>query len=107
MTQELPKFDFLIEYVLALLEKNNINLDEEQKKMYVPQILAQLELRLGLELMTKLNDEQKEEFSKMFEDFNTSSEQWNIFWHKSIPTFDEDVNLVLMAFAEKVKKILS
>lgn len=107
MAGKTPKFDFLIEYVLALLEENNIILDDEQKKMYVPQILAQVELRLGLQMLSKLNEGQKKQFSELLDNPKTSPEQWNRFWHDSIPTFDAEVKSVLLAFAEKVKTIMS
>ncbi|TAN33845.1 hypothetical protein EPN28_01240 [Patescibacteria group bacterium] len=102
-----PKFDFLIEYILGLLEKNNINLTAEQKKIYVPQILAQVELRLGLKLLPLLNEKQKDKFVKLMNHDKTTPTEWSDFWHESVPTFDEDVQTVLMEFAEKVKTILA
>lgn len=102
-----PKFDFLIEYVLALFEENKLNLTEEQKKLYIPQILGQIELRLGVELLPKLNAAQKEVFVKMTNDPKTTAMDWNKFWKDSVPTFDEDVKNILVKFAEKVKTILA
>ena len=102
-----PQFNFLVEYILALLEENNVNLTEEQKKMYVPQILAQVELRLGLELMPKLNAEQKEEFTNLSNNENATAEQWKNFWESSVPTFEEDVKNVLIKFTERVRQILA
>lgn len=107
MAEVTPKFDFLIEYVLSLLETNNINLSVEQKGMYVPQLLAQVEMRLGLKLLPKLNDEQKEAFTDLTNSKNTTPQEWEKFWHESVPTFDEDVKEVLVEFAEEAKQILA
>lgn len=101
-----PKFDFLIEYILALLEENKIELTDEQKKVYVPQILAQVELRLGLKLLPQLTDEQKDKFAKMVNQ-EAGPQEWSKFWHEAVPAFDDDVKEVLMGFAEKTKQILA
>ncbi len=106
MAQQMPKLDFLVEYILVLLEENKINLTEEQQKVYVPQILAQVELRLGLEIFPKLNDSQKDKFTKLMNDANTTADQWKDFWFSSVPTFEEDVKKVLMNFSDKVRQIL-
>jgi hypothetical protein len=48
----MAQFDFLTEYVLELLKQNGLgNLSDEQKNAYVPQVLAPVEQRLGLELL--------------------------------------------------------
>lgn len=107
MAQQMPKLDFLVEYILALLEENKINLTEEQQKVYVPQILSQVELRLGLEIFPKLNDAQKNEFTKLMNNANTTADQWKNFWFSSVPTFEEDVKKVLMNFSDKVRQILA
>jgi hypothetical protein len=107
MAQNTHQFDFLIEYVLALLEENKISLTDEQKKIYVPQILAQVELRLGLELLPKLTAPQKEKFVKLANNVNTTPGEWKIFWHSAVPSFEEEVKGVLIAFAEKIKQILA
>ncbi len=101
------QFGFLIEYVLALLDENKISLTDEQKKMYVPQLLAQVEMRLGMDLLPKLNEKQKEQLARLTNDPKTTNEQWKKFWHASIPTFENDVKVVLMKFAERVRQIMS
>ncbi len=107
MAQDTHHFDFLTEYVLALLEENDIELTDDQKKMYVPQILAQLEMRLGLELLPKLSEAQKEKFAKMTNNENISVEEWKKFWYGAVPTFEIDIKNTLITFAEKVKQILA
>lgn len=107
MAQTTHQFDFLIEYVLALLEENKIEMSEEQKKVYVPQVLAQLEMRLGLKLLPKLDDKQKDKFIKLMNNESTAAEEWKSFWYDSAPTFEEDLKEVLVEFSEKTKQILS
>jgi len=107
MPQTTHQFDFLIEYVLALLEENKIDLSEEQKKIYVPQILAQVEMRLGVKLLPKLDGKQTDRFVKLSNNENTTPEEWKSFWHESTPTFAEDVKGVLVEFAEKIKQLLA
>ncbi len=107
MSQTKHQFDFLIEYVLALLEENKISLAEEQKKIYVPQIMAQVEMRLGLKLLPQLNDKQTDKFVKLSNNENTSPEEWKNFWHDSAPNFEEKVKEVLVEFTEKTKQLLA
>mgnify|MGYP001559283188 CR=1 FL=1 len=107
MSQTTHQFDFLIEYVLALLEENKIELSEEQKKIYVPQILAQVEMRLGAKLLPKLDGKQTDRFVKLSNNEGASPEEWKAFWHESVPTFEEDVKNILTEFAEKTKQLLA
>jgi len=107
MPKNTHHFDFLIEYVLALLEENGIELTDDQKKIYVPQILAQVEMRLGLELLPKLSDDQKTTFAKLANTEGTSAESWRKFWYQALPSFEEDIKNVLIDFSEKVKQILA
>ncbi len=107
MAQTTHQFDFLIEYVLALLDENKIELSEEQKKIYVPQILAQVEMRLGSKLLPQLDGKQTDKFVKLSNNENTTPEEWKNFWYESVPSFEEDVKDILVEFAEKTKQILA
>lgn len=107
MAQTTHQFDFLIEYVLALLEENKIELSEEQKKIYVPQILAQVEMRLGVKLLPQLDAKQTDRFVKLSNNAKTTPEEWKSFWYESVPTFEEDMKSVLMEFAEKTRQLLA
>lgn len=107
MSQTTHQFDFLIEYVLALLEENKIDLSEEQKKIYVPQILAQVEMRLGVKLLPQLDGKQTDMFVKLSNNESATPEEWKNFWHESVPTFDADVKDILVEFAEKTKQLLA
>lgn len=101
------QFDFLIEYVLALLEENKITLTEEQKKIYVPQIMAQVEMRLGLKLIPQLDGKQTEKFVKLTNNGSASSEEWKKFWYDSVPNFADQVKETLVEFSEKTKQLLA
>lgn len=103
MAQSSMQLDFLIDFILTLLENNGIALTESQKKMYVPQLLAQVEARLGLQLLPKLNDAQKEKLAKLTNDKKTTPGEWKKFWY-AVPGFEEDIKSVLTDFAAKVKQ---
>jgi len=82
-------------------------LTDEQRRIYVPQVLARLEERIGLEMLPKLSKPQLTQFAKFAESENTTGEQWRDFWYASIPTFEEDLKKIIIAFGEKVSAILS
>lgn len=103
----MPKFDFLAEYALELLKQNNLDLSGEQKNIYLPQILGQVEERLGLELLPKLNEAQMNEMARLVNDAQAGAEEWKKFWYSAIPTFEQDVKNVLISFAEEVKQLLA
>ncbi|PLX28868.1 hypothetical protein C0581_00710 [Candidatus Parcubacteria bacterium] len=107
MAQENNQFDFLSTYIEALLVNNGLDdLSEEQKNVYIPQIMAHVEERIGLEVLPKLNDTQLDEFAKLTEG-ETTPEQWRDFWNTSIPSFEEDIKKILETFAGRVSQILS
>jgi len=100
--------DFLTEFVLKILEENSMgDLTAEQKNVYVPRLQAQLEERIGLELLPKLDKEQMENFVELTNRETATPEEWKNFWYNSIPNFEEELQLVLVKFAEEVKKILT
>lgn len=102
------QFDFLKGYVEALLIQNGFdNLSEQQKEIYVPQILGHLEQRIGIEMLPKLSEEKIKVFAKLLEKESTSPEDWKDFWYGSVENFEEEVKQILLAFAERVKQILA
>jgi len=101
------QFDFLTEYVLEILEQNNIQLTEEQKDLYIPRLLTQVEQRLGLELVPKLTEEQLVSFNSLLEKEHTTSLEWETFWKQALPTLEEDVKGILNIFADEVRQILA
>jgi hypothetical protein len=100
-------FDFLTGYVLQLFEEHGLSdLTEEQKQLYVPQLLSHVERRIGIVLLPKLSDEDRETFVS-FTNKEASQEEWKTFWYEAIPTFEEDVKNVLTEFSDSVGKILT
>jgi len=107
MPEQQAQFDFLTDYVLKLLEENGLgDLTDEQKNVYVPQLLGQVEQRLGLALMPKLDDAQLEQFTALVNKSGAGPAEWEAFWKGAIPTFEQDVQNVLTEFGGKVKEIL-
>lgn len=104
----MSKFDFLEGYVLKLLDDNGLgNLSDEQKGMYVPQLLTLLEERVGLKLLPLLDDKGLDEFNKILEQDSATAETWKNFWYQNIPNFEDHIKDVLMEFADKVEQILA
>jgi len=107
MPEQQAQFDFLTDYVLKLLEENGLgDLTDEQKSIYVPQLLGQVEQRLGLALTPKLSDAQLDEFTALVNKQGVAPAEWEAFWKGAIPTFEQDVQNVLLEFSGKVKEIL-
>lgn len=103
----MSKIDFLQEFVLEVLKRNNLNFSEEQKIKFVPQILSLLEERIGLEMLPGLNDAQKEQFVKLSNNPHSAPKDWKNFWYSAVPSFEEELKIILLGFAEDVKRILS
>lgn len=81
-------------------------LSEEQKNVYLPQITALLEERVGLELLPKLDEAQTQKFGELM-DKDAAAEQWAAFWPTAMPKFEEEMKRILAAFAKQVKGILA
>ena len=106
--QTQSQFYFLKDYVEALLIKNGLgDITEQQKNIYVPQILGHLEERIGLEMLPKLSKTKITEFSKLLEKENVDPEEWKNFWYKAVPKFEEEIQKILESFAKRVKEILA
>jgi hypothetical protein len=101
------KFDFLTDYALALLEEHGVQLSDEQKSTYVPELLAEVEQRLGAALIPKLSDEQLASLDDLLQTEDTTPETWERFWRDALGTFEEDVKEVLRDFALEVKDLLA
>lgn len=99
--------EFMEDYINELLEANNVNLTDDQKQVYVPQIMIQAEQRIGLELLPKLSEEHLDEFNMLMEKDGTSDEEWRIFWNKARPHIEDDVKEILTRFAEEVRGVLN
>jgi len=99
MSQENP----LEELVLNILNENGFDkLDEEAKKEYLPQFLAQAEQRIGAALLPLLNEESGKQFVELTKS-KTTPEQWWSFWQENVPNFNDVVKEALSGFAQEVK----
>ena len=99
--------DFFTGYVEDVLAKTDIGeLSAEQKNVYIPQLVALLEERVGLELVPKLNEARMKQFAAMVEQ-ETSPETWGSFWQEALPNFEGEMKRILTAFASQVKGILA
>ncbi|MBI5728958.1 MAG: hypothetical protein HY983_01785 [Candidatus Magasanikbacteria bacterium] len=103
-----PGFSFLENYIMEVLQDSGLGkLSEANRQVYVPQLAAEAEYRLGLELLPKLDKEQAEKFSGMVSAEESSPTVWQTFWRQAVPQFDATVQSVLKKFAEDCRKILA
>jgi predicted methyltransferase len=92
----------LEELVVSVLNENGFGkLDEDAKKTYLPQFIAQAEQRLGAAMLPLLGEQSANEFVKLTKK-ETSSDEWYGFWKKNVPNFDLVVKKTLKDFASEV-----
>ena len=102
------QFNFLTEYVQRLLELNGLgNLTPEQQARFVPQLVRQVQERLGMEMVPRLTDEQAEEFVNIANNPATTVNDWKNFWEGAFPDFQTQVEHILTEFAAETRDILS
>ena len=107
MPEHTQQFNFLTEYLQTLIEELGLTAaTDEQKKRYIPILQSQLEERIGLELLPKLNDEGLDTFTQMINKGNSTAEEWSTFWKNSIPHFQDEVERILRDYAQEAKQIL-
>lgn len=97
---------FTDEYIRKLLAEDSITFSEAESRVYIPRFVALIEEKLGGVLMEKLTDAQLTEFEKLFSDTQTTGEQWEIFWNKSIPNFSRFVEEYLHSCTGELKELL-
>ncbi len=103
-----PEYSFLEQYVLTVLEESGFGqLSEANRRVYLPQLVAEAEYYLGLYLMPKLSTEGADKFAALANSGETSPEKWQKFWQEAIPNFDAEVKNVLIKFADRVRNILA
>lgn len=101
-----PKY-FLEEYAEKVLVDLGItNLTEIERKRFLPQIITNIELRLGDALLPHVPDTSASEFRSLMEK-ETAPDEWMSFWKKTVPNFEALVARVLKEFAEESKKIFA
>ncbi len=101
-----PKY-FLEEFAEDLLTKLGLpNLTETERQHFLPQIITNLELRLGDVLLPQVPDSAAPEFRSLSANDSTP-EQWLAFWQKTVPNFQELVAQVLKDFAQESQNIFA
>lgn len=96
--------NFLEEYVLKVLTDNGFkNLSEENRRLFLPQFVAEAEKRLGLAVVPLLSKEAVEQLAKMAQKETAPEEWWN-FYNTNVPNFPELVKSVLEKYAMEVKQ---
>lgn len=99
---------FAEQQVMEVLKQNGLGqISEANKQAYVPQLAAEVEYRLGLELMPKLNEAQAKECADLMDDEQATAETWAAFWRSAIPDFDSVVQRVLEKFSADCQKLLA
>jgi len=95
--------NFLEVYLLQVLNENGFEkLDDDAKKTYFPQFMAQAEQRLGAALLPLLNEESANKFVELTKT-KADPEAWFNFWQANVPSFDEVVKKTLNEFAAEIK----
>lgn len=90
--------------ILNVLNENGFDkLDEESKKAYLPQYVAQAEQRLGAALLPLLNEEAAKKFVELTNQ-ETAPETWWNFWQTNVVDFEAVVKRVLSDFALEIKE---
>ncbi len=102
------ELSFLENYIMEVLQDSGLGkLSSANRQVYVPQLAAEAEHRLGLELLPKLDQEQAKKFSDMVSAEESSPTVWQAFWKQAVPQFDTTVKSILKKFAEDCRKILA
>ncbi|MEK7084267.1 MAG: DUF5663 domain-containing protein [Patescibacteria group bacterium] len=99
-------FGFLGEFIEELLRQANFQLTEEQKDVYIPQLLVLVEERMGTLLLAALSEENRKQYDTMIEAEDASADEWKRFWHSAVPDFDDKIKEALKGFTEDFKKAL-
>jgi hypothetical protein len=100
--------NFLEETIEALFDETDLSLlTEEQKDIYRPQFLIELEARIGNAIMPQLDSEGLDEFVRMIDDPQTAAEDWNKFWTGHIPNFEALIKQTVSEFASEMAQALT
>ncbi len=101
------KFNFLEEQILAVLENSGLkDLSEQNKAIFLPQLAAEAEYRLGLVMVEKLSEEQLAELVKLTER-GASQKEMEKFWLTNVADFNEIVAKTMAEFAKDCQVILA
>lgn len=101
------KFSFLEQQILTVLENSGLGkLSEKNKEIFLPQLSAEAEYRLGAVLMQKLSEQQIQELVKLT-DRGASAKEIEAFWVNNVPNFAQTVSQVMQDFGKECLDILS
>jgi len=99
---------WLDQYISDLFDEHGFeSMTEEQRSDFVPQFSAQLQQRLGLATMKKLDQKAQIELEKIMEMDNLNQQMLDDFWKNNIPDHEKLVKKVLEDFAQEFKKIMA
>lgn len=100
--------DQLEQFIVDTLRGSGLpDLDEEQINTFVPTLLAQLEQRIGIEMLPKLTEDHLDAFAKLIDNPDTTANDWQNFWYDSVPNFDVEIKRIMDSFAKDVKEVVS
>ena len=103
----MPQENPLEELVLSILNENGFDkLDDEAKKEFLPQFLAQAQQRIGAALLPLLSEDSAKQFVELSKK-ETKPEKWWEFWQTNVPNFNDVVKNALAGFAQEVKNSFS
>ena len=96
--------DLLTNLVFSTLSNKGFDkLSQEDQDRMLPQFVSALENRLGAELLPSLDEAGAKEFAKLMEGEPTG-EDWYGFWSSHVPDFEEKVKVVIVEFADQLKR---
>jgi len=103
----MSQFDFIQVYADRLLDDNGFaDLDETTRSQYAPQLISEIERRVGLKLMPVLSVEADAQLNEMIANPKTTPEDLKKFWFDNVPDFETKVRQILGDFAEEFKGIM-
>lgn len=101
------KLNFLEQVILDFLNTTSIgDLTKENAQTYLPQLVAEVQFRIGESLSPFLTEQSAAEFVRMAESDNTSPEEWKNFWQKTVPSFEKIVDDALKSFVAECADIM-
>lgn len=101
------KLNFLEQVILDFLNTTSIgDLTKENAQAYLPQLVAEVQFRIGESLSPFLTEQSAMEFVRMVGNDGTSPEEWKNFWQKTVPNFEKIVDDTLKSFVLECANII-
>jgi hypothetical protein len=96
---------FLKKFVLDVMEEVGLgDLGEETKKKFVGQFISQAEQRIGMKLLPKLDEDEREELSDMIRNSSSDPQAMHDFWNSKLDNYGELVQEALDDFRLEMKE---